>query len=1109
MDKEGLHITPKLPATDLTSLGIENFNYWNMGLNISVTNTSVRIKAVSNDSKYNWVINGTPVSGLFDQTVTITPGQTVTLQKSPNSNIDPGTINPNYYNIKLGEATDVTSKYHTWDYVKPINDGLNAITISVYSYGGHNPSASDGTGAIIGEVTFPDGSKIYTDSSWKVSSSVSGDITDPDYDDTSWSNATSYGGYGVSPWGNMVPGMSNTQGKWIWTSANMDELVPIAVSSSTASSEIYPSANAWDNNTASCWSSNGYTESSSTESITLDLGSNKDVRGVSLTPRSDGAFFPVDFSIQTSSDGTNFTTVSGQNYINYTSPGADTRNFKFTDPVNARYVRVCATKLSGMDGSYYFQLAEFKANEIRFSPNWVATNKLPVSSSTASSTGAGYQSASAYDGNLGSVWSSEGHSGEANTEYITVDLGSLQDVGSIKLAPKSAGQYFPADFSIQYSADGTSFTTVPGQKYTKYPFIYAPKVFSFTDPVKARYIRINATKLRGDKNGMYYFQLAEAEFFGESMTAFASSPSPNTSATISSSTASSEIYPSTNTWDNSSASCWSSYGHYVASSPESITLDLGIIKDVKGVSLTPRSDGAFFPVDFSIQTSSDGINFTTVPGQDYMNYANPGAATQSFNFTDPVKARYVRINASKLSGMDGVYYCQLAEVKIYADSGLSLATVSSSTASSEIYPSTNTWDNNTGSCWSSYGHTEASSTESITFDLDSNKDIKGVSLTPRSDGVFFPVDFSIQTSSDGIDFTTVPSQDYINYANPGAATQNFTFTDVVNARYVRINATKLSGVDGSYYFQLAEVKIYENNTDTSTPNQTSGANKVLDKDSWDSYLTYWESDEHNSESAVEWIALDMKNVRNINSILVQPSYDASYWPVDFKFQYSNDSVNWTDIPGASYVNYPKPGINFSNRQIFTFTSTVSARYIRMYATRLSTCGGGIYRTRIVSMMPNENNIAYMRKTFYSSTTPQPVSSVSASSTAGAGYEASMAIDGNVSTVWSSTGYVTDANTDSLCVDVGSVEKIKQIRLTPGQANCFPIDFKFQYSTNGKQWKDIEGLEYKNYGDPGTLTQTFTIRKPVNARYVRLVVTRSRMASNGLYYTQIAEMKLDK
>ena len=54
-----------------------------MHLDITTTENSVRIKATKNDSKYDdWFINGKKVDGLFDVTIDIKKGETVSIYRA-------------------------------------------------------------------------------------------------------------------------------------------------------------------------------------------------------------------------------------------------------------------------------------------------------------------------------------------------------------------------------------------------------------------------------------------------------------------------------------------------------------------------------------------------------------------------------------------------------------------------------------------------------------------------------------------------------------------------------------------------------------------------------------------------------------------------------------------------------------------------------------------------------------------------------------------------------------------------------------------------------------------------------------------------------------------
>ncbi len=81
-DMVGLNITPDMPS-GLSSLSVNRMNFRDMHLDITTTETSVRIKATKNDNQYDdWYINGQKVEGLFDVTVDIEKGETVSLYRA-------------------------------------------------------------------------------------------------------------------------------------------------------------------------------------------------------------------------------------------------------------------------------------------------------------------------------------------------------------------------------------------------------------------------------------------------------------------------------------------------------------------------------------------------------------------------------------------------------------------------------------------------------------------------------------------------------------------------------------------------------------------------------------------------------------------------------------------------------------------------------------------------------------------------------------------------------------------------------------------------------------------------------------------------------------------
>ncbi|MEV6013252.1 discoidin domain-containing protein [Streptomyces sp. NPDC051976] len=275
------------------------------------------------------------------------------------------------------------------------------------------------------------------------------------------------------------------------------------------------------------------------------------------------------------------------------------------------------------------------------------------------------------DGRRGSVpgalgWSSGSSLATDHTEWVQADLGSVKPLSRVDLYPRddsgNAGNGFPTDFTIQVSADGTTWTTVADR--TGYPKPSGAQTFPFAT-TSARYVRVTGTRLRTDSFGNYHMQLAELEATGGDLAL---------GRTVSAS--SSVEYPN-ESWLRSDltdgvhlSNLWYSMGYSSAGASTQHTewaqVDLGGPSRVSQVALWPRTDGTNtgrgFPVDFAVQTSPDGVTWTTVASR--TGYAPPDATAQTFGFA-ATTARYVRITGTKLStDQTGTYYLQLGELEV-------------------------------------------------------------------------------------------------------------------------------------------------------------------------------------------------------------------------------------------------------------------------------------------------------------------------------------------------------------------------------------------------------------------------------------------------------------
>lgn len=292
---------------------------------------------------------------------------------------------------------------------------------------------------------------------------------------------------------------------------------------------------------------------------------------------------------------------------------------------------------------------------------------------------------------------------------------------------------------------------------------------------------------------------------------------------------------------------------------EWVEIDLGANTGFNLVQIFPRTDvdtsggeTPNFPVDFTIQVKlNGGSTYTTV--KTVTNQPNPGHTPQSYDLGSQ-NARYMKINVTKLGlpaydeAGSGYYRLQLAEVEIYNNGGATATPTPTPAATATPTPtptatptptpgsnlalnksvtsstSPENWgwmrafavDGQRNSVsgamgWTSWGNNTVNHTEWIRVDLGASYTISKVDLYPRNDsgkvGEGFPVDFTIQVSTDDVNWTTVVTQ--TNYPKPSGTVQSFSFTGR-SARYVKIEGTNLryNAAESAYLMQLAEIEVY-------------------------------------------------------------------------------------------------------------------------------------------------------------------------------------------------------------------------------------------------------------------------------------------------------------
>jgi hypothetical protein len=269
---------------------------------------------------------------------------------------------------------------------------------------------------------------------------------------------------------------------------------------------------------SSGWSSANALNENHSEWVKFDLGSATSINQVDLYPRDDapnlGYGFPVDFTIDISTDNTSWTTVVSR--TNHPSPtGVQKYNFGFQ---NARYVRVRGSNLrpNPNDGNRYrMQLAE-----ARIYGNYASTGAAVAASSAEQNTN--WRDAMSIDGKRSALPASMGWSSTVSastfTEWLTLDLGASKFVGEVNLYPRNdgvnAGYGYPIDFTIATSDDGSTWTTAVTKTAMTLPANGAAQAFTFGTR-SARYVRIQGTSLRANPNDgdAVRMQLAEVEIY--------------------------------------------------------------------------------------------------------------------------------------------------------------------------------------------------------------------------------------------------------------------------------------------------------------------------------------------------------------------------------------------------------------------------------------------------------------------------------------------------------------------------------------------------------------------------------------------------------------------
>jgi hypothetical protein len=87
--------------------------------------------------------------------------------------------------------------------------------------------------------------------------------------------------------------------------------------------------------------------------------------------------------------------------------------------------------------------------------------------------------------------------------------------------------------------------------------------------------------------------------------------------------------------------------------------------------------------------------------------------------------------------------------------------------------------------------------------------------------------------------------------------------------------------------------------------------------------------------------------------------------------------------------------------------------------------------------------------------------------------------------------------------LGGAYPVSGLILTPAAVGGFPVDFRTQYSSDGKVWADIRS--YSDYTAPGGKPHSLAFGKPITASYFRILATKLSKDKEGDYCFALSEL----
>ncbi len=401
------------------------------------------------------------------------------------------------------------------------------------------------------------------------------------------------------------------------------------------------------------------------------------------------------------------------------------------------------------------------------SPLTVALSGTSVTSTTnlalnqpvtaSSSTSSSYTPQNAVDGNTSTYWESQ--DGAAYPQWITVDLGSVQSIGSITLdlPPSSAWSTRTETLSVLGSTNNTTFNQIVGSAgYTFNPSSGNTVTIPLPSGTSARYVKLNFT----GNTGWSAAQLSEFEVFsGGSSTGSALTASPSSLS-----------------FGNETVGQTSPAQNVTVTNPGS-----------SSVSISQVSVNAPFTLGSNGCGTTLGAGASCTVGVEFAPTAS-GAASGSLSVASSAPGSPLTV---ALSGTG-----------VSTNTNLALNQPTSASGWTQNYVPANAVDGNTSTYWES---TDNAFPQWFQVDLGSAQSVSRLvmDLPPSSSWGTRTQTITIQGSTDGTNYTTLAGSTGYTFNSP-ANTVTVTFP-AASVRYLKLTFTANTGWPAG---QLSELQVY-------------------------------------------------------------------------------------------------------------------------------------------------------------------------------------------------------------------------------------------------------------------------------------------------------------